>query len=76
MDAITFTQERMKRQLDDLEGKTSVSNTFIILWKGIYIMSPKRIFSSIGWFQKYLLRAFIYMVLYNFDNNADIERSY
>ena len=25
MDAITFTQERMKRQLDDLEGKTSVS---------------------------------------------------
>ena len=25
MDAITFTQERMKRQLDDLSNKTSVS---------------------------------------------------
>ena len=30
MDAITFTQERMKRQLDDLEGKTSVSKLFPI----------------------------------------------
>ena len=36
MDAITFTQERMKRQLDDLGERTSVSKFYFLSIRNAY----------------------------------------